>query len=376
MRLLLPIGWLIILFGLATAAEAAVVAADNASDPAYASQPDGAWKGVNPGDGENPPGMDSGGTGFDVWDFSEGFHVPSKSAYGPLNHFIDGVDFSASEFNDLGAPAFALANTDVPDKFVTTNATRPFSMPMNVGDTFSVDFDSPAVYEARTPSDFPFVIISFRDVSDETTFLIEAGSSLGFGEFNWRYDDANQDGFDTGIPPTATSDGSSLNLSLTSESTAELMIDGQTFGIELIAGVPAAVRFTLFANTSGDGMGNPTGQREFFFNNLLISNGGQSTLPGDYNGNGRVEQADLDLVLLNWGDAFDGLPAEWEFERPTQGIVDQAELDGVLLNWGNGIGTAAVPEPATGFVGICACLAALAVRRLRRPPLTTHDKMA
>ena len=32
-------------------------------------------------------------------------------------------------------------------------------------------------------------------------------------------------------------------------------------------------------------------------------------LPGDYNASGLVEQADLDLVLLNWGDPVAGLPA-------------------------------------------------------------------
>lgn len=73
-------------------------------------------------------------------------------------------------------------------------------------------------------------------------------------------------------------------------------------------------------------------------------------LPGDYNGNGQVEQADLDFVLLNWGASFDTLPAEWVNERPEMGIVDQSELDGVLLNWGAtapASTAASVPEPAS-----------------------------
>jgi hypothetical protein len=61
---------------------------------------------------------------------------------------------------------------------------------------------------------------------------------------------------------------------------------------------------------------------------------GQAVLAGDYNANGRVEQADLDLVLLNWGRGFHSLPPGWVDNRPTAGIVDQAELDNVLLNWG------------------------------------------
>ncbi len=73
---------------------------------------------------------------------------------------------------------------------------------------------------------------------------------------------------------------------------------------------------------------------------------------GDYNASGQVEQADLDLVLQNWGDDTTavGIPAGWINDQPV-GLVDQAELDKVLLNWG---ATSApsftggtVPEPAT-----------------------------
>ena len=60
-------------------------------------------------------------------------------------------------------------------------------------------------------------------------------------------------------------------------------------------------------------------------------------LLGDYNGDGFVSQADLDLVLLNWGDGvlpggFD--PAAIPGSGPFDGLVSQNELDGVLLNWG------------------------------------------
>jgi hypothetical protein len=84
-------------------------------------------------------------------------------------------------------------------------------------------------------------------------------------------------------------------------------------------------------------------------------------LVGDYNGNGRVEQADLDLVLLNWGTA---LNQPW-----VDGTVDQAELDGVLLNWGNeaALGSAAgVPEPATWLAASICGLIGVALRRGRR----------
>jgi hypothetical protein len=81
----------------------------------------------------------------------------------------------------------------------------------------------------------------------------------------------------------------------------------------------------------------------------LGGEGGGEGIPGDYNGNGTVEQADLDLVLLNWG--LPGVPAGWTNDLP-EGNIDQAELDGVLLNWGNmqalgSGGGAGVPEPST-----------------------------
>ncbi|MEL7088093.1 MAG: PEP-CTERM sorting domain-containing protein, partial [Planctomycetota bacterium] len=73
--------------------------------------------------------------------------------------------------------------------------------------------------------------------------------------------------------------------------------------------------------------------------------------------------ADLDLVLLNWGDnvlpaGFDtaGLPGGGPFD----GLVSQNELDGVLLNWGDGSPPTvnAIPEPGVaglliaGMVGL------------------------
>ncbi len=90
-------------------------------------------------------------------------------------------------------------------------------------------------------------------------------------------------------------------------------------------------------------------------------------LVGDYNGNGQVEQGDLDLVLQNWGDDTDaaGVPAGWVNDLP-DGLIDQGELDGVLLNWGAtavpSFGEASVPEPGAGVLSMLIG-AVLAVRR-------------
>lgn len=74
-----------------------------------------------------------------------------------------------------------------------------------------------------------------------------------------------------------------------------------------------------------------------------------SRFVGDYNGNGIVDQGDLDLVLLNWSKESDPAPEGWLVDHP-RGAIDQQELDRVLINWGRSqlrSNTAAVPEPRT-----------------------------
>ncbi|MEM1026889.1 MAG: SGNH/GDSL hydrolase family protein [Planctomycetota bacterium] len=74
-------------------------------------------------------------------------------------------------------------------------------------------------------------------------------------------------------------------------------------------------------------------------------------LTGDYDGDGRVAQGDLNLVLSNWGRdvAANGAPAGWVGAAPL-GTVDQTELNGVLGAWGSSaipdLRGVVVPEPA------------------------------
>jgi hypothetical protein len=97
-----------------------------------------------------------------------------------------------------------------------------------------------------------------------------------------------------------------------------------------------------------------------------LSGTGGGGITGDYNNNGQVEQGDLDLVLLNWGQA--NVPEEWTNNLP-EGNIDQAELDGVLLNWGNSGQVAAtagaVPEPGALLLGVVGAGVMLAVRDFR-----------
>jgi hypothetical protein len=69
-------------------------------------------------------------------------------------------------------------------------------------------------------------------------------------------------------------------------------------------------------------------------------------LPGDFDGNGRVDQADLDLVLLHWGRDFAASPIPGWTNALPEGLVDQQELDQALLNWGSVAASLAPARPA------------------------------
>jgi hypothetical protein len=86
--------------------------------------------------------------------------------------------------------------------------------------------------------------------------------------------------------------------------------------------------------------------------------------PGNYDGNRFVGQADLDIVLLNWGGhaqiSQGGVEGAYVF-------VSQNELDDVLINWGSRQFALAdatlVPEPITSVLLLVA-LVALSLTRL------------
>jgi hypothetical protein len=80
-------------------------------------------------------------------------------------------------------------------------------------------------------------------------------------------------------------------------------------------------------------------------------------LGGDYNGDLRVDQRDLDLVLLHWGADGTVPPSGWTTNQPG-GLIGQAQLDGLLLNWGASISgaTAATPAPEPGGLFLAAIL--------------------
>ncbi|TWT43414.1 hypothetical protein [Botrimarina hoheduenensis] len=76
------------------------------------------------------------------------------------------------------------------------------------------------------------------------------------------------------------------------------------------------------------------------FDNLIVTPATVSAQPGDFNGDGKVDNGDLNLLLGNWGSAT--VPVDWinGFDTP----VDNGELNALLGNWGFGV-SVAVPEP-------------------------------
>lgn len=106
---------------------------------------------------------------------------------------------------------------------------------------------------------------------------------------------------------------------------------------------------------------NPFGSLDLSFGPSLV---------GDFNADGFVSQADLDLVLLNWGDGV--VPAGFDEAAltsggPFDGLISQNELDAVLLHWGDGTPSAASAIPEPGALAVLALAGLLpAVRRPRR----------
>jgi hypothetical protein len=138
-------------------------------------------------------------------------------------------------------------------------------------------------------------------------------------------------------------------------------LDGRLIVDFLEGFTPGDTEFTIIRRTGGTGefdtsqvSGLPQhGYSIRYENDAVVMEfiSGDDVLTGDYNGNLQVEQADLDLVLLNWGNEG-RTPIGWINDLPDN-LIDQNELDRVLLNWGD---TAAGLAPgASGVPESSAC---------------------
>jgi hypothetical protein len=315
-------------------AHAVLIASDSASDSAYA---DG-WQGQNPDDGETP-GMDNGGSGFEAWDFAEGFWNPDLSPYSAA-HFISGVDEDPTQFNDLGEPAWGLTNANQGFFNYTARAKRPLLAPLEIGHTVSVDFDSPEVLAGLGGLGDPAGLeIELFGPGGENALRLLAQTGVNGGNWTLFSDDLP---VNTGINVSDTSDGSTVSFMKTGADHGILTVDGQVFSVADMSsdGQVTSIRFSMFSNGSGDAAspGAATGEREFFFNNLTIVN-----LRGDMDLDADLDFDDIDDFVLGLGDdaAYEeqyGLPASAKGDCDGDGDIDfddipyfVAMLSGLLL---------------------------------------------
>jgi hypothetical protein len=365
---------------LSDAARAAVIAADAASDPAYAAEGGGAWKGTNPSADENPPGMDDGGFGFQPWNFAGGFHYPVQSPYGNLNHFIDGVDFAHSSFNDLGAPAFALTNANLAFGGSTARATRVLDAPLNVGDAVSLDFDNPELkpFDPFAASGFVVRLNSGGGPKSQPGVTEKFGffTTFGFNSGNWSLTDAAGLN-DTGLSSDETTEGATFRFTLTAPENYSLEILPLASGAPLVthtgslaspaSGSIDSLEILMFENGSGNGLPGPaaqrTGEREFYFDNLRVESdaGAQN---GDYDQDGDADGADF----LLWERTL-GSTTMLAADGNGNGVVDAGDLDVWEIDFGAAAGAiSAIPEPTGAMAWLMSAVPALssAARARRR----------
>lgn len=149
----------------------------------------------------------------------------------------------------MGSPALGLGDEPLAFFNSTATATRGFAQALVAGDVFRVAIDTPAAYDDYSGFGFPFAIIAFRDDSGMETLKLEAGSSQQYGDFPWRFTDATHTNADLGvvggtdpIAPTATSDGSMMELELIGNTTARVSLDG----VAVEVGLSALLRRSIF----------------------------------------------------------------------------------------------------------------------------------
>lgn len=164
---------------------------------------------------------------------------------------------------------------------------------------------------------------------------------------------------------TGTNDGSNWEVLGNNDDSflAQFFLDGQgTIGpgqsISLGSAYDGAAQDLVFRYNDTD---------EFTRTGLVQYSAG--ALPGDFNNNGSVENADLTLLLNNWGKAIPPVPPGWTGDQPIGPAIDNGELTSLLNNWGNSVGSSAtvagsVPEPATGLLLLLG-MAMFALRRSR-----------
>jgi hypothetical protein len=331
----------------------AQIASDNAADPAYA---DGWSEG------------DDGGTGFEPWT-------------GGMYAFPFEIDVDDPEpDNNLGAPAFRYGNGAGGGYW----AIRPFTDPLQEGQSFKMDFDS-FFYPAEPPS-------PENPVPAESQSLIRFGvGSAGPGErfsfYNYYYNDGTTvfggdlkwglgadsafDNLNGGVSLEAgisgwlanytvpeSTDGFSLMLDVLAndmyrfrvvdDDVTVIDVSGNLKGDATVGAIDSLTLWSVGGDTSNEAV--PTS----YFNNLQIIETPSDALPGDFNENGKVDAADYVVWRKTIGAADAYNLWRTNFDRTAgSGAVSSAQS------------LAAVPEPAAATI-VAAGMMAFIMRRARR----------
>jgi hypothetical protein len=357
-----------LLAGISATANGQIVASDNASDPEYA---DGWFIG------------DNGGSGFGPWG--------SIGSYGPDPVMeIDVAANGVEPDNDLGAPAFRITTGGVP--FAAPGGfhlRRPFLNPMQVGETFSIDFDGYPLNDGTPPG--ADLLISLESAGGERVALYGYYASDGATwEFGTDFmginamtannnlaggaslppDDLNGIDWQTNYTAADSSHGFTLTVEMVTadtyrlrvvdDSVTKLDISGQMYG-----GATSGQGLSSVVIYGSDINYDPpiNAGRTIYFDNMqiLAPPGG---IDGDYDDDGKVDAADYVTWRKNAGTT-NTLPND-----PHGGTIGALQYGTWRANFGltagSGSGLAGVvPEPSAEFLLLFGIVTAIPLRRPR-----------
>jgi hypothetical protein len=301
---------------------AVTLAADDASQAAYS---DG-WQ-----------AGDNGGVGFGPWQLDYSGLIPG------LFHdpqFIDQMPLSG---NTLGAPAFGLTTSARELLKDTSEARRQFTMPLGIGQTFSLDVDGSFLEPTTAAFGGGNTIQLFGNDGQERFGIYTSNRFLGD---KWiATGDVN-----TMIPAETAFH---IDFSLATADTYDLVLSpiggGQPLFMQTgsaLTGAAGAGITSLRISNYGTGS-SLAGVNELFFDNLMVTAAG---LNGDYSHNGAVDAADYIIWRKTLGIVGDGLPADGNGNNQ----VDLEDYNVWRTNFdqtadGATADAAAVAEPATGL---------------------------
>jgi hypothetical protein len=307
---------------------AALVASDQATNSAYSN----GWQ-----------AGDNGGSGFGPWAFSFSGD-PARLVHNP--QFIDRGPLLG---NTLGAPAFALSTSDRSRNFDTSEVTRSFTVPLQVGHTFGIDVDGSALDAGASAFTIGNTIQLFGTDGQERFGLF---TNNQYNSNNWT----TAGEVNTGIPAASSFHVNFKLVSTNSYDLTILPVGGSTplftqTGAPLVGTGGVSINKLVISNY-GTGS-SATGIKEMFFNNLtVISPGG---VEGDYNGDGVVNAADYVVWRKTFGQTGSGLAADGNSDDR----VDDRDYNVWFRRFGSRAGAGAssqVPEPAAWIITLSATL--------------------